>query len=169
MSLVKLVVMSAMYSYAASGEEFVIPEIETPPIQQKGVASWYGGGEGDKGLHGKFTATGEVFIPRRQTCASRSIPLNTVVLVEDPKTGNRTWCRVNDRGPYGALQDGRWVLKLSSEDPGEWRGVMDMSRGTATALGFDFRSGLNPIHIRYYSANRPKYFAVKWASDIPPL
>jgi len=156
--------MAAMYSHAATGGEFILPDIETPPVQQEGVASWYGGGKGDNGLHGKFTATGEAFLPRRQTCASRSISLNTVVLIEDPKTGNRAWCRVNDRGPYGALHEGQWVLKLSSNEPGEWRGVMDLSKGTAKALGFDFRAGLNTIQIRYHST-RIRYYAMGWASE----
>lgn len=161
MGLAKLVIMLAMYSHSVENE-WEFPEVRLPPVQIEGIASWYGGGNGDNGLHGKITATGEVFLPRKRTCASRSIPLNTVVLIEDPETGRRAWCRVNDRGPYGAMYEGQWVLKLTSDDPGEWRGIMDLSRGTAKSLGFNFRSGLNTIRVRYFdTASRTRY-AMVW-------
>lgn len=167
MSVVKLTVMLAMLAHYQIEETVVVPSVEVPPAVQTGLASWYGAGDGtnDGGLHGAITATGEPFRPALQTCASRSIPLNTIVLVEDVETGRRVWCRVNDRGPYGALtHDGEWVLKLSSDDPGKWRGIMDLSRGTAKALGFDFRAGLNKIRVRYW---RRRTVFNYWAS-LPP-
>lgn len=129
-----------------------IPAIEVPPVQEKGLASWYGSGvNNDNGMHGSITATGEKFKPRLRTCASRTIPLNTVVMVEDVATGNRVWVRCNDRGPYGAiLEDGSWAVKLSRGDPGEWRGIMDLSKGSALALGLNLDKGLNKILVRYW-------------------
>jgi rare lipoprotein A len=149
-SLLKFGVMLALYAHAETPATPSDYTLGMPPVQQVGLASWYGGGDGDHGLHGKITATGEVFDPSAQTCASRTIPLNTVVMVEDVRSGRRAWCRVNDRGPYGAIYQGDWIIKTSSHQPGKWRGVMDLSRGTAKALGFSFRSGLNPIKIRYH-------------------
>lgn len=149
MSLVKFGVMFAMYTTLHTGG-VEVPEIDPMPLQQRGMASWYGGGSGDGGLHGKITATGEDFDPSKRTCASRSIPLNTVVLVEDVRTGTRTWCRVNDRGPYGAIHEGEWIVKFKRRQPGKWRGVMDLARGTAESFGFDMDAGLNPIRIYYY-------------------
>lgn len=130
-----------------------IPEIDVPPVQQEGFATWYGDGN----WHGDITANGEEFKPLDQTCASRQIPINTVVLVEDKSTGRRVWCRVNDRGPYGALySDGTWGVKLSRGDPGEWRGVMDLSLGTARALAqTKGRPPNHQIRIRYYSDQQP--------------
>lgn len=150
MSLVKFGVMFSLYLSAQTGPPIEIPKVTLPPVQQRGLASWYGGGDGDGGLHGKVTATGELFKPEKRTCASRRIPLNTVVLVEDVRTGTRTWCRVNDRGPYGATYKGEWVVKFRRSDPGKWRGIMDLSRGTAKSFGFSQRAGLNPIRIRYF-------------------
>ena len=149
--MTKIIILLAIYSVSVEREIF-IPEVSDLPLQESGLASWYGSGiNNDNGLHGKITATGEVFDPSKRTCASRTIPLNTIVLVElkrDPT--RRVFCRVNDRGPYGALnEDNEWVLKLRKEDPGEWRGVMDLSKGTAKALGFSFNSGLEEINIRY--------------------
>lgn len=161
MSIVKLLVLTTMFASYQAGEAPNVPSVEVPPVAQVGLASWYGSGDGtnDGGLHGAITATGERFDPSLQTCASRHIPLNTMVLVEDVKSGRRAWCRVNDRGPYGAMFEGGWVLKIRRSDPGRWRGVMDLSRGTAKALGFNFRSGLNQVRLRYHRDPTPARYA----------
>jgi len=147
-----------------------------PPVQQEGLASFYGAGE--KGMHGRVTATGEKFDPSGQTCASRSIPLNSTVIVEDVSTGRWTYCRVNDRGPYGAKlyqrAGGGWAAMfrrrggylVKRRDKGQWqegeffkrrpgryRGVLDMSYGTAKALGVDLDAGLNRVRVRYWEGN----------------
>ena len=58
---------------------------------------------------------------------------------------------VNDRGPYGAiLESGGWALKLSSSDPGDWRGIIDLSRASAEAIGFDFNSGLEEVEVSWW-------------------
>lgn len=154
--------------------------IEMPPVQQEGLASFYGAGE--KGMHGRLTATEEIFDPMDHTCASRTIPLNSIVIVEDVSTGNWTYCRVNDRGPYGAKlynrAGGGWAMMIKrgrkgyqvrrreagkwqpsewfDRRPGKYRGVMDMSYGTALALGVNLDAGLNKVRIRYWKEN-PKY------------
>lgn len=153
MNLIKFGVLFAMYAQAQAGESVELPKPDPLPVQQEGLASWYGGGDGDGGLHGRITATGEVFNPAERTCASRTIPLNTVVLVEDVRTGTRTWCRVNDRGPYGAMHEGEWVIKTRRSQPGVWRGIMDLSRGTAESFGFSQYTGRNPIRVRYYTGS----------------
>lgn len=56
------------------------------------VASWY--------HHGRVTANGELFEPEALTAAHRSLPFNTVVLVERPDNGKSVLVRINDRGPY---------------------------------------------------------------------
>lgn len=177
MEMLKIVILTAMAAcYQAEGPDCVdFPQIERPHAQQMGLASYYGSGKASEvGMHGRITATGEPFVPSDQTCASRTIPLNTIVMVESVNTGNVAYCRVNDRGPYGArLKGGGWaamfrknggyVIRKRREGgwgkrefyekrPGSYRGVMDLSYGTAKALKFDFRSGLNPIKIRYYDA-----------------
>lgn len=157
-------------------------DIGIPPTQQEGLASWYGGGSGDNGMHGRITATGETFNPDDITCASRDIPLNTIVMIEDVKTGNRTYCRVNDRGPYGAVKpDGTWVAmfktskgyitrghdgrgwtkrKLHKTKPASYRGILDMSRGTAKSLGVDLNQGLFEIRIRYWVGTPTRRFSL---------
>jgi rare lipoprotein A (peptidoglycan hydrolase) len=143
-----LVIVLAMNVQWGSVDVPALPEMT---VQHTGLASWYGSGvKNDYGLHGSITATGEPFDPSKKTCAMRAAPLRRAVLVRLTRTGHKTWCLVNDRGPYGALDDeGLWITKFSREDPGEWRGVIDLSRATAVALGFDFQRGLEQVEILY--------------------
>lgn len=116
--------------------------------EQVGWSTWYGNGE----FHGTITATGEPFRPLAFGCASRTLTLNTYVIVYSEKAGNFAVCRVNDRGPYGAkLPSGEWVIMYKKEGmwytrhkdghiqtwttkPGKYRGIMDLSLGTARVL-----------------------------------
>lgn len=79
---------------------------------QSGLASWYG-----PGFHGRRTASGEVFNQNDLTAAHRHLPFGTKVRVVDEDTGRSVVVRINDRGPF---KRGR---------------VIDLSRGSAQALG----------------------------------
>lgn len=156
MSMVKLLfLVSMMHAQPVN----VPAQVEVPPVQQSGWATWYGNGD----WHGSITATGETFKPLDHTCASRTIPLNTVVLVERVSTGRMVWCRVNDRGPYGARQeDGSWAVKLTSSDPGRWRGIMDLSLGTSRALAeTEGRPPNMDIRIRYWARPQRRFVAFR--------
>jgi rare lipoprotein A len=65
---------------------------------EEGLASWYGG-NGD-GFAGKPTASGELFDPQDLTAAHRTLPLGTLLLVENLDNGRAVTVRVNDRGPF---------------------------------------------------------------------
>ena len=171
-------------------ENKITEEVEAAPVQQRGLASYYGSGkQSERGMHGTVTANGEPFEPLAPTCASRTIPLGTVVIVRRVKTGDWTMCRVNDRGPYGArLYDGAWtamlpyqgrwkVLRRGWENkswyepeyyeykPGTYRGVIDLSVGTAKELNFDFDKGLNEVEIRYFEGQKEQGFPYKLLED----
>jgi len=125
----------------------LILNVFPPPKKQEGWSTWYGDGN----FHGEITATGEEFNPHGRTCASRKIRLNKIVVVINEE-GSLTFCRVNDRGPYGAtLKNGEWVImfykhgmwhthhkdgtkKAWLNKPGKYRGIMDLSLGTAKRL-----------------------------------
>jgi len=77
-----------------------------------GLASWYGRRE-----QGKRTASGEKFDRHRFTCASRTYPLGTWLMVKYPRMGTFVVVRVTDRGP--------WVKGR----------VLDLSEHAATTLG----------------------------------
>ncbi len=79
---------------------------------QVGTASYYG-----RAFHGKTTASGETFDMYAMTCAHRTLPLGTLLRVENLDNGRTVTVRVNDRGPY---VEGR---------------IVDLSYGAAERLG----------------------------------
>lgn len=60
-----------------------------------GIASWYG-----PGFHGKLTANGEKYNQKAMTAAHKTLPIPTLVKVENLENGKSVVVRVNDRGPY---------------------------------------------------------------------
>lgn len=82
------------------------PENSAGQIVQ-GRASHYG--EGD-GLHGRPTASGEIFNAHDFTAAHRTLPFGTRVRVTYFKTGLTVEVRVNDRGPF----HGDLIIDLSA-------------------------------------------------------
>jgi rare lipoprotein A (peptidoglycan hydrolase) len=122
-------------------------EIELPPVRQEGRASWYGDGR----WHGEITANGERFEPDDYTCAHRTLAFDTMVLVERIDTGQRVWCRINDRGPYGLVdRQGRWRVGQAPGEEEQWRGILDMSRAAGHAIGVT-QSGLARVRLRFWS------------------
>lgn len=62
---------------------------------EEGVASWYG-----PGFHGKLTANGERYDQKSMTAAHKTLPLPTLVRVQNLENGREIIVRVNDRGPF---------------------------------------------------------------------
>ena len=120
-----------------------------PPIQDTGLATWYGDGN----YHGNVRADGEEFEPDAIGCAHRTIPLGTNVVVEARGSGNTIICPVNDRGPYAVDTEDGWCNKATEDDcTGEPRAVLDLSRGAARELwevSEDERPPNGQVNIRY--------------------
>jgi len=57
--------------------------------------SWYG-----NEFAGRPTTSGERFDPNRLTAASKTLPLGSVVKVENPQNGRSVTVRINDCGPF---------------------------------------------------------------------
>lgn len=62
---------------------------------ETGTASWYG-----KKFHGRKTANGETYNMYAKTAAHKTLPMDTVLLVQNLDNGRETVVRVNDRGPF---------------------------------------------------------------------
>ncbi len=60
-----------------------------------GFATYYG-----PGFHGKKTASGEIFNMNKMTCAHRTLPFGTKLLVTNLSNNKSVVVRVNDRGPF---------------------------------------------------------------------
>lgn len=149
MSLLKYAVIFAMYTHAQEPQDSLPLPIPTlPPVAQEGRASWYGNGQ----WHGAITASGEPFDPYNSyTCAHRTLPFDTVILIENPTNGHRAWCRINDRGPYGAIdQDGQWNVVVTPQNQDvRYRGILDMSIATAQLLETT-DVGIKHVSLRYW-------------------
>lgn len=78
-----------------------------------GKATYYSGK-----LYGRRMSNGEYYHPDSMTCAHRTLPFGTRILVTNPRNGNQVIVRVADRGPFAR---GR---------------VIDLSYAAARELGF---------------------------------
>ncbi len=80
--------------------------------REVGLASWYG-----TDFHGRPTASGEIYNMFEISAAHKSLPLGTLLMVTDIKTGKQVKVKVNDRGPF--VRDR----------------ILDLSYGAARQLG----------------------------------
>ena len=90
--------------------------------EMEGVASWYGAD-----FAGKLTSNGEVYDMNAMTAAHKTLPLGTVVKVNNLDNGKSVQVRINDRGPYVV---GR---------------IIDLSKSGAEAIGI---SGTGTAHVK---------------------
>jgi rare lipoprotein A len=81
--------------------------------RETGTASWYG-----KELHGRKTASGEIFDRNGISAAHRTLPLGSAIRVTNLDNYKSIRVRVNDRGPFARNR------------------VLDLSYGAAKELGF---------------------------------
>ena len=99
--LLRWMVLTALFTIHCS--------LLTSPVRaqslQKGKASFYA-----KRFHGRKTASGERLHPDSMTCAHRSYPFGTLLMVYNPANGRSVHVRVTDRGPYvqGRIIDLSW-------------------------------------------------------------
>lgn len=98
---------------------------EDPHYDRVGVASWYG-----DDFHGKATANGEIFNMNDMTAAHTTLPLPSMVEVQNLDNGRTAMVRVNDRGPFAHDR------------------IIDLSRAAARRLGFE-QNGLAKVRVRY--------------------
>ncbi len=119
---------------AACGKK-AVPQL-TVIQNQKGLASWYGHGDG---YHGKPTANGERFDKNKLTAAHFSLPFGTMVRVHNQRNGRQLVVRINDRFPIETLRKGR---------------IIDLSYGAAKELKM-VRAGVVPVLLEIISTPKP--------------
>jgi rare lipoprotein A len=94
-----------------------------------GIASWYG-----PDFHSKKTSNGEIYDMYDMTAAHKTLPMNTVVRVDNLENGKSVIVRINDRGPFVR---GR-IIDLSNKAA---RDIEMVGKGTAnvklTVLGYN--------------------------------
>ena len=117
------IVSGTMRRYQVRGRWY--QPVEQPGYDETGLASWYG-----EQFNGRPTATGERFDMHALTAAHKTLPLPGLVEVTNLANGRRIVVRVNDRGPF---VDNR---------------IIDLSRGSAEALGM-LQAGVGEVRVRY--------------------
>ncbi len=144
--------------YTVFGERYY-PFIANVDDEFRGIASWYG-----PNFHAKKTSNGETYDMYALTAAHKTLPMNTVVRVDNLENGKNVIVRVNDRGPF---VDGR-IIDLSNTAAHK----IDMVRkGTArvkvTVLGYngEIRNYNAPVKQAHVEVSKPK----KLVQAIKPL
>jgi rare lipoprotein A (peptidoglycan hydrolase) len=89
---------------AASG--FAQAKSAVQPTPDTGVASWYGAD-----FQGRRTSNGEAYDKEKLSCAHRTLPFGSFVLVRNLDNGSSVVVRVNDRGPFAKDR----IIDLSEE------------------------------------------------------
>ena len=98
---------------------------ENRSYRAEGIASWYG-----PDFHGRKTANGEVYDMHGISAAHPTMPIPSYARVTNLENGKSIIVRVNDRGPYKRNR------------------IVDLSVGTAKALGF-YGRGLAKVRVEY--------------------
>jgi rare lipoprotein A len=123
-------------SYVINGKRYHILAT-ADGYKEKGLASWYG-----EPFHGRKTASGEVYNMHEFSAAHKTLPLNTWVEVQNLKTKQRMFVRINDRGPF---IDGR---------------IIDLSRAAAIELGVH-KPGVVPVLVKAVPKEQAKKLAAR--------
>jgi rare lipoprotein A len=87
-----ILLMMALAIAACSSQPPVRPE---PSYQAQGLASYYAAN-----LHGRKTASGEIYHKDKFTAAHRFLPFGTRLKVINLDNGCEVQVRINDRGPF---------------------------------------------------------------------
>lgn len=96
---------------------------ESVVMIEQGMASWYG-----PGFNGLLTASGEVFNMHELTAAHRTLPFNTLVLVQNTANGQSVVVRITDRGPFAKNR------------------IIDLSKKAAKKIGM-LKTGIAPVKL----------------------
>ncbi|MCP4969485.1 MAG: septal ring lytic transglycosylase RlpA family protein [Arcobacter sp.] len=118
---------ATMRPYKIAGKWYY-PTLAKVGDVQGGIASWYG-----PNFHSKKTSNGEIYNMYADTAAHKTLPMNTMVKVDNLENGKSVIVRINDRGPFVS---GR-IIDLSNKSA---HSIDMVKKGTAkvkvTVLGF---------------------------------
>jgi rare lipoprotein A len=98
---------------------------EDTHYRAEGIASWYG-----PDFHGRLTANGEIYNMNGYSAAHTTLPLPSYARVTNLSNGKSMIVRVNNRGPFVHNR------------------LIDLSVGTAKALGF-YGNGIARVRVEY--------------------
>jgi rare lipoprotein A len=112
-----------------------------PILTEVGLATWYTAARGRK------SANGELFSDRDLTAAHRTLPMGSLIVVTNLKTGESSAMRITDRGPF---VEGR---------------IIDLTIASAQATGV-YRAGLVQVRVDVYKTPKPIHTGGRWCVQI---
>ena len=125
---------------SAEDQKFV--RTHKPILTEEGVASWY-----TAPYKGAKAANGQVFNDRAMTAAHRTLPMGSLIVVTNLKTGQSAAMRVTDRGPF---VEGR---------------VIDLSIASAKATGV-YEAGTARVRVDVYRTPKPINTGGRWCVQV---
>jgi rare lipoprotein A len=125
-----------------SAEDIEFVRSHRPIRTETGYATWY-----TAPYKGRHAANGQVFDDRALTAAHRTLPMGSLIVVTNAKTGQSSAMRITDRGPF---VDGR---------------VLDLTIASAKATGI-YRVGLAQVRIDVFETPKPIDTGGRWCVQI---
>ena len=113
-----------------------------PILTEEGVASWY-----TAPYKGAKAANGQVFNDHAMTAAHRTLPMGSLIVVTNLKTGQSADLRITDRGPF---VEGR---------------IIDLSIASAKAMGV-YLAGTARVRVDVYRTPKPINTGGRWCVQI---
>ena len=113
-----------------------------PILSEVGYATWY-----TAPYAGRRAANGQVFSDWAMTAANRTLPMGSLVVVTNLKTGQSSAMRITDRGPF-------------VEDR-----MLDLSIASAQATGV-YRAGMARVRMDVYQTPKPIDTGGRWCVQI---
>lgn len=125
-----------------SAEDLDYVARHNPIFTEVGLATWY-----TAPYKGRRAANGQVFDDRAMTAAHRTLPMGSLIVVTNLKTGESGAMRITDRGPFVV---GR---------------VVDLTIASAKATGV-YRAGLARVRVDVYQTPKPIEKGGRWCVQI---
>jgi rare lipoprotein A len=113
-----------------------------PILSEVGYATWY-----TAPYKGRRAANGQVFDNDAMTAAHRTLPMGSLVVVTNLKTGESSAMRISDRGPF-------------VEDR-----MLDLTIASAKAVGV-YRAGMALVRMDVYETPKPINTGGRWCVQI---
>lgn len=113
-----------------------------PVLSEVGYATWY-----SAPYEGRRAANGEVFDGNALTAAQRTLPMGTLVVVTNLRTGQSSAMRITDRGPFVGDR------------------MIDLTIASARAIGV-YRTGLARVQMDVYETPKPISTGGRWCVQI---
>jgi peptidoglycan lytic transglycosylase len=125
-----------------NGDDLAFVATHRPILSEVGYATWY-----TAPYKGRHAANGQVFDDDAMTAAHRTLPMGSLVVVTNLKTGESSAMRITDRGPF-------------VEDR-----MLDLTIASAKAVGI-YRTGMAMVRMDVYETPKPIETGGRWCVQI---